>query len=70
MELLGSEETEVRLEESTMTNYGPGNLPAFQGFADDSFEASECNNGETAPVTSIIEQRCLFQQQQRNPSWL
>ena len=42
MELLGSEETEVRLEESTMTNYGPGNLPAFRGFSDDGFEASEC----------------------------
>ena len=26
MEFLGSEEAEVRLEESTMTNYGPGNL--------------------------------------------
>ena len=56
IELLVSEETEAGVEEISTTNYGPGNLSPFRGFADDGFDANEGNDGEMAPVMSSIEQ--------------
>ena len=49
---MGSGETEVRPEESTAINYGPGSLPAFRGFVENGFKESEGNGGEMASVMS------------------